>query len=319
MILTDAFWRGFELDLAEIKVSYLNWAIGYWKEPPQQYRHLFLWPEQSEYCIVNSRYGRAFTISPFGPGVRGVPRVFRKPIPRGLDEFDLTLMKRLTTNTSLIREALRLCLSKNDIRQARYILTNFYWLKLGVHELLFDHIQFDRGGNSSNSEGWKKGRWGLDESEKWATLTGIRNRVVNVIRYGEHFQADYVKRLNTKLPGFNPGTRNTFLAAAVTWNRYGLCAFDCGPVFWSRKGFVHFKQVKKRMRELGWPYQSHARQVLKPLYHIALDYRRPPIWMPYEEEEGYSLKSMRRRGCQLYEVLDGVSDQIGRLRRKIIQ
>ena len=88
MILTDAFWRNLELDLAEIKVSYLNWAIGYGKEPPQQYRHLFLWPEQTEYCIVNSRYGRAFAISPFGPGVRGVPRVFRKPIPRGLDEID---------------------------------------------------------------------------------------------------------------------------------------------------------------------------------------------------------------------------------------
>ena len=56
MILTDAFWKNYELDLAEIKVSYLNWAIGYAREPPEQYRHLFLWPEQTEYCIVNSRY-----------------------------------------------------------------------------------------------------------------------------------------------------------------------------------------------------------------------------------------------------------------------
>jgi hypothetical protein len=315
MNLSETFWRGFELDLAEIKVSYLNWAIGYGKEPPEQYRHLFLWPEQTEFCIVGSRYGSSFAISPFGPGVRGVPRIFRKPIPRGLDEIDIALLKRLTTNTRLIREALRDCLSKNDIRQARHILTNFYWLKLGVHELLFDHVQFDR---ESSSERWFKGRWGLDESEKWTTLTGIRNRVVNVIRFGEHLQADYVKRLNTKLPGFSPGTRNTFLAAAISWNRYGLCAFDCGPVFWSRRGFVHFRQVKKRMNELGWPYNSSARKLLKPFYHIALDYRAPPIRMLYEPEEGYSLQSMRRRALELYDMLDSIMDEIDRLRKELI-
>ena len=132
MILNDIFWKNYELDLAEIKISYLNWAIGYAREPPEQYRHLFLQPEQTEYCIVDSRYGRAFAISPFGPGVRGVPRIFKKPIPRGLDEIDLALMKRLTTNTSQIRKALRECLSKRDIRQARHILLNFYWLKLGA-------------------------------------------------------------------------------------------------------------------------------------------------------------------------------------------
>jgi hypothetical protein len=318
MILTDAFWKNYKLDLAEIKVSYLNWAIGYAKEPPQQYRHLFLWPQQSEYCIVDSRYGRSFAISPFGPGVRGVPRVFRKPIPRGLDEIDLALMKRLTANTSLIREALRECLSKNDIRRARQILLNFYWLKIGVHELLFDYIQFDRGDDSSDSQRWIKGRWGLDESENWTTLTGIRNRVVNVVRFGEHLQAEYVKRLNTKLPGFSPRTRSTFLSSGVSWNRYGLCAFDCGPVFWSRRGFVHFKQVKRRMNELGWPYKSSARKLLKPFYHIALDYRAPPIRMLYEPEEGYSLRSMRRRALELYEVLDGVMDEIDRLRKELI-
>jgi hypothetical protein len=160
---------------------------------------------------------------------------------------------------------------------------------------------------------------GEEESEGSKTLTGLRGRVVNVIRFGEHLQTDYVKRLNKKLPGFTPGSRNTFLAAALSWNRYGLCAFDCGPVLWSRKGFVHFKQVKKRMNELGWPYECHAREVLKPLYHIALDYRRPPIWMPYEPEEGYSLKCLRRRGCALYEVLDEISDKIDRLRRRITQ
>ena len=317
MILTDAFWKGFELDLAEIKISYLNWAIGYAREPNEEYRHLFLWPEQTEFCAVNSRYGRAFAISPFGPGVRGVPRPKgRRPMHRGIDEIDVALMKRLNSNTQRIRESIKTALQREDFTQARQILLNFYWLKLGPHELLFDHIRFSHGDDPDKLE---KGRWELDESEGSRTLTGIRNRVVNVIRYGEFLQTDYVERLNKKLPGFSPGSRSTFLTSGVSWNRYGLCAFDCGPVFWSRKGFVHFKEVKKRMNELGWPYESNARQLLKPLYKIALDYQRPPIRMPHEPEQGWSLTSMRRRYCQLCETLDAVSDKIDRLRRRITQ
>lgn len=316
MRLNDAFWRSFELDLAEIKLSYLNWALGYAREPDEQYRHLFLWPNQTEFCVVNSRYGRAFAISPFGPGVRGVTRNLGKPVPRGIDEIDLALIARLNSNTRRIRESISAGLRKKDYKQARRSLCDFYWLKLGPHELLFDGIQFKRCDDSDRS---KKNRWGLDESRQWTTLTGIRNRVVNVIRYGEHLQTDYVKRLNKSLAGFSPGSRSTFLTSGVSWNRYGLCAFDCGPVFWSKEGFVHFKQVKKRMNELGWPYESNAREVLKPFYHIALDYRGVPIWWVHEQDQGYSLKSMRRRGCKLYDVLDAVSDEIDRMRSRITE
>jgi hypothetical protein len=78
MKLNDSFWKHFELDLQEIKLTYLNWAIGYTKEPKLKYRHLFLWDHQDYFCPINSKYGRAFTFSPFGPGVRGVPRQIHK-------------------------------------------------------------------------------------------------------------------------------------------------------------------------------------------------------------------------------------------------
>ena len=32
MKLTDTFWKSYELDLQEAKISYLNWAIGYARE-----------------------------------------------------------------------------------------------------------------------------------------------------------------------------------------------------------------------------------------------------------------------------------------------
>jgi hypothetical protein len=74
MSLNDSFWKHFELDLQEIKLAYLNWAISYAREPRPKYRHLFLWDHQDRFCVINSRYGRSFSISPLGPGVRGVPR-----------------------------------------------------------------------------------------------------------------------------------------------------------------------------------------------------------------------------------------------------
>ena len=74
MKLSDTFWKTYELDLQEVKISYLNWAITQAKEPGRRFRNLFLWNHQREFCIVNSRYGRAFAISPFGIGVRAVPK-----------------------------------------------------------------------------------------------------------------------------------------------------------------------------------------------------------------------------------------------------
>ena len=96
MKLSDKFWKAYELDLQEVKISYLNWAITQAKEPGQRFRHLFLWNHQRNFCIVDSRYGRAFAISPFGTGVRAVPRTQSACIPRGLDEIDLELKSRLS-------------------------------------------------------------------------------------------------------------------------------------------------------------------------------------------------------------------------------
>jgi hypothetical protein len=103
MKLNNSFWKHFELDLQKIKLSYLNWAIGYAREPKDEYRHLFLWDHQERYVVINSRYGRAFSYSPFGSGVRGVPRSKYKGIPRGLDEIDIALKARLAENTRHIR------------------------------------------------------------------------------------------------------------------------------------------------------------------------------------------------------------------------
>ncbi|BBO73075.1 hypothetical protein DSCW_04920 [Desulfosarcina widdelii] len=190
---------------------------------------------------------------------------------------------------------------------------NFYWLKLGAHELMFDRTQleYDEYGKV------RKGRWGLDESEKWRTLNGIRNRIVNVTRYGELLEDEYVSNLNRKLPGFSRNSQSTFLSSAFSWNRYGMCAFDCGPVLWSKKGFVNFSKVKERMNQIGWPYYGCPSQVLRPLYTIALNYRRPPIRRRGDPDEGYSLKSLRSRACRIYEIIDNTLETIDKERRLI--
>ena len=114
MTLTDSFWKNFELDLQEVKIAYLNWAIDHIKEPGSEHRHLFLWDHQKSFCLVDSRYGRAFAISPFGVGVRRVPSPKVDGLPRGLDEMDMALKARLSESTRKIRFAIRDALSDGD-------------------------------------------------------------------------------------------------------------------------------------------------------------------------------------------------------------
>jgi hypothetical protein len=313
MKLTDIFWKEYELDLQEVKISYLNWAIIHAKEPAVRFRHLFLWDHQKDFCIVNSRYGRSFAISPFGLGVRGVPKPRYDGIPPGLDEIDLELKRKLTTNTHKIREAIKVFLTEDKIEEAKKAILNFYWLKLGLHELLFDRVQYGRDETGRII----KGRINIMEPEDWNNLSGIRNRIINVIRFGDNLENVYVKSLNKKLPGFGRNSYSTFISSAMTWNKYALCAFDCGPVLWSRKGFVSFDKVKKRMKKIRWPYSGTPHKLLRPLYTIALDYRRPPIRQKGQPDEGYSLKSMRRRRCQLFEVIDNILDEINKQRQSI--
>ena len=191
---------------------------------------------------------------------------------------------------------------------------NYYWLKLGPHELLFDRIKY----GWDDDDRRQKGRFGFDESAGCRHLTGLRNRIINVIRYGEQLQNSYVSCLNTKLHGFSGNTTSTFLSSAMTWNKYGLCAFDCGPVLWSKSGFVDFSRVAQRMKSIGWPYEGTAREVLRPLYHIAVDYRRPPIRIREKPCGGYSLRSLKRRSCQIYNLIDNSLNRIHRERERIV-
>ena len=117
MKLTDIFWKEYELDLQELKISYLNWAITHAREPVVRFRHLFLWDHQKDFCIVNSRYGRAFSFSPFELGVRGVPKPTCDGIPPGLDEIDLELKRKLTTNTHKIRDAIKVLMFEDKIEK----------------------------------------------------------------------------------------------------------------------------------------------------------------------------------------------------------
>ena len=88
----------------------------------------------------------------------------------------MALKVRLTENTGRIRTAISKALQTGSLDDARQLVLNFFWLKLSTHEIMFDRVQLNR----DQSGKIKKGRWGLDETEKWRTLSGIRNRIVNV-------------------------------------------------------------------------------------------------------------------------------------------
>jgi hypothetical protein len=255
MKLSDSFWKGFELDIQEAKIAYLKWAISNFKEPPTKYRHLLLWDHQKDFCIVNSRYGRAFGISPLGTGsVRGLPKIQIESFLDNRGDAHSALRKRIACSTYKIREAIIKSLETQDLESAREGVLNWHWLKFGPHELLFDRVQY--GGDEEGK--LLKGRWGLDESEGFRTLMGIHNRIINVIRFGEYLDDEYVMRLNHKLPGVSRGSQSVYISVMMVTNRRGSCIWDCGPVLWSKLGFVNFNMVKERMNKLGWPYRKKA-------------------------------------------------------------
>jgi integrase len=222
MNLNDSFWKLFELDINEIRLSFLSYCIGYAREPKPKYRHLFLWDHQNCFCPINSRYGRAFSFSPFGPGVRGVPKHKGKGMPKGLDEIDMALKARLTENTRHIRTAIANALETGNMDNACQMVLNFFWLKLGAHELLFDRTQL----KYDKHKKVRKGRWGLDESEGSHTLTGLRNRIVNAVRFGKTLENEYIQNLNKKLLGFSQGTLSTFLSSALRVSEINRLTWD---------------------------------------------------------------------------------------------
>lgn len=313
MELSDRFLGMYELCIQEMRVLYLKWTLKWMKPPSVRYMHLFLWENQKDFCAINSRYGRAFGHS-FGSGVRNVGKSELKGDPPRGAEMANDIKTKLTRMTGHIREATREALKAKDYAMAGATVQDFFTVKLLAHELLFDqiHLRVNTNGESI------RGKWLLDESDRWTTLDGIRNRIINSVRFGELLELPYVKRLNKELPGFSPGSTSTFIRSGMVWQRWALCSYDCGPVLWSKRKFVHFKQIKKRMNELGWPYQGTPYEILKPFYHIALDYKRPPLRLRGEPEEGYSLSSLRKRREEITKVLDRVLVDIERARKRIM-
>ena len=314
MRLSTSFWKAFELDLQEVKIAYLNWAIRCLKEPPPEYRQLFQWEDQKSIYVINSRYGRSYSISPVGgSGVRGVLKTRLWKCRVGIDEIDRDLIHRLSVNTARIRDSIRTCLINGDYRTARRAVLNFYWLKLGPHELLFDrvHFQEDRFGRLI------RGEWEIDGTDNADTISNLRCRINNHIRYGRKpLGNNYIKLLNTRRPGLSGKGHSTFLQSAMTWNRFAMCSADAGPIAISKgAGFVDFNMVKKYMNKIDWPYQGTPYQILSHFYYI-ICYRQPPLRIN-GDDASWSLKSMRTRACQLYEFLDHKLDMIHRIREGI--
>ena len=143
MKISDQWWRNFEIDLQVVRLGYLYYVIHRAWQPNPEHLHLFNWEEYGDkYTPIHSRFGRGFSISPFGSGIRGV----KKPIPDyelpGLNTTAIELRSELTRKTQRIRNTIKECIYQGSIDEARNLVLDFYWLKLAQHELLFDRVQY---------------------------------------------------------------------------------------------------------------------------------------------------------------------------------
>lgn len=311
MKLSKSFWKGFELDIQELRLSYIDWALRCLKEPPSKYRHLFLWEEHKSLFVINSRYGRCFSISPFGLGVRGVPKERLSKCRAGLDDHNLALIEKINVNTRKIRDIIKTSLREGNVSDAKDSVTTFYFLKLWAHEVITDQCYIKTAKNGEQV----RSKFKLDESEKWDTLNGIRNHVINSVRYFEDLEDECVKLMDCKLPGFTHGTKSTFVNGGLNLRRFALCSMDFGPIIFSRSEFVDYKLVKRLFNEVQFPQRGDPIEILRPYFRIVL-YRDPPLCVK-GKYKSYSLKSMRKRSCELFEFIDRIMDEINESRKKI--
>ncbi len=298
MDLTDkTWWHSWELQVEQVRLEYLKIAMEMFP-PKNQYLRMFIWEDKNknEWPIIGSRYGRSFAVSPFGVGTRGYRRPKNNGLPRKVNEKAIELKKQLDTKTRLLRNTIAQNLESKKYQQVAEILENFYWVKLGKHEIFYDGAINKR----------------LEESQ-CNTVGDIRVHVINSIRCFESIDNKVIKKMNKELPGLSGShTRNTYIKT-LRWNSYACCAFSDGCVAFNSHRFISFKDVRTNVQKSN----GSSLTVIRKLYEVFIDYKKPPFYDGKESCGGYSQKSMRKRKTAIYKVVDAALDKINRAQRAI--
>jgi len=307
-ILSNNFWKIYELNFQEIKLRYLLWAIDSFKIPTNE--QLFLKFQWCSDCfkIINSKYGNLFSISPFGAGVMYFKNSQKKHlIIKNRDKTSNQISAELTDQTNHIKTCVHNAIKLKRYRLAESYIMNFFWIKLGPHELLFDEQPLPN--------------WNFkNKPTEVTTCDELRSLFINAIRFGQRIDQKYIKMISKELPVKNKKkSKSNFLSHYMKWNKYGMCSFDCGPVLWSKKSFVGFSKIRTVMKKEGWPWSNReAIDLLKPLYKIALNYREHPALYDIElVSEGHDLETLKSKRKDIVKIVKMLLNEIKIEKKKL--
>ena len=264
--------QNLELELQRIRLLYLKWALERLSPPPHDFANL---GSDGHFLVVGSPNGRAFRVSPCGPGVcyLGRPRGTIAP-PKGMWQQDSALAgdtdrtrRRLSEMTGDLRRALRESLRAKNYPEVWRTLQDYWWMRLGMHELAYD-VALGR--------------------EPDARDKPVRRQLLKSNRFGEDLgarqPADVTQEALDDFIGRGRG---------LSWCSYAPCSYECGPIAVSKKdGFVTFTDVAQDIENLrmrlapvgGVPEEKKAeakqsiKKVLRDHYDLLLCYDDMPCY-----------------------------------------
>lgn len=226
-------WRSFELDLQRIRLVYLKWLLRYSPEPCAA---LEACKYNGEVYAIDSPYGRSFSLSPAGWGLayagggRGNVRLSagsyaaEAALAAETERIKSSLDARVRQLKRLIK---RLILGGDRMLAWEY-MQNFWWLRLGMHEYVYD-VHFRAAKLPSGD---------------------VRDYVLASM-YSKIDLSDGAP------PPFTDDQILNSLRHQFAWDRYGCCSYDCGPIALGKRGFVPYKVAAAHIRQY-FADNSHA-------------------------------------------------------------
>ena len=250
-----------ELQLQRIRLLYLEWALEHFRPPTQDFAGL---GTGGSFRLIGSPNGGAFQVSPCGQGslyVGDSRGKLRPPDPMWQEDNDLArdlaarmraTKKRLSEMTGELRCALRKLLYVQNYGEVWGTLQDYWWVKLGMHELACD------------------GELGKEPGDK--EKNPVRWQLIKSSHLGEN--------LRTRPPDFSASDIDHFIGRGhgLTWGSYAPCSFECGPIAVSKGGFVRFSDIAQGIAQLCARHSSESegialvKSMLKEHYDLLLCY-----------------------------------------------
>jgi very-short-patch-repair endonuclease len=259
-------WRSLEIEIQRIRLIYLKWLFHFTPKPSEALNTM---KDKDKIYLLNSPYGRSFSLSPAGPGsvyAGGGKGVVKLPLDsyrenKGLLRQSERVKVSLDRKVKQLKQSIESLIKNKHYELAWEYLQNFWWLRLGLHEYVFD-VQFH------------KDTLPKDDVREYV-LASMYNKM----------------DLSVAIPTvFTDDQMLSALSHKFSWSRYGMCSYDCGPLAVGRNGFVPYKIAAQRVQEYfrentieleGLITLNHKRDFavksLMDLYDFQLLYHQEPL------------------------------------------